>query len=157
MMKTKIGKMERAIFAAGCFWHPEKTFSEMEGVENTSVGYVGGKVKNPSYKQVCFGNTGHVEAVEVVFNPEKVSYTDLLNKFWEIHNPTTKNRQGWDIGSQYNSVIFYTDNKQKTQAENSKKCQQRKTRRKIVTKIKKAPKFWPAEEYHQKYIEKQSN
>lgn len=147
---------EEAIFAAGCFWHPEKTFSEMSGIVKTRVGYIGGKEKNPSYNQVCTGKTGHVEAVEVVFNPKKISYKDLLEKFWEIHNPTTKNRQGWDIGPQYNSVIFYTNKNQKTQAEESKKEQQRKTMRKIITEIKKAPKFWPAEKYHQKYLDKQN-
>lgn len=145
---------EKAIFAAGCFWHPEKTFSEMEGVTKTQVGYIGGRVKNPSYGQVCGGNTGHVEAVEVTFNPKKISYNDLLEKFWEIHNPTTKNRQGWDIGKQYNSIIFYVNAIQKKIAQASKKKQQEKTDKKIVTEIKKAPKFWPAEEYHQKYLDK---
>ena len=147
-------KTEKAIFAAGCFWHPEETFDKTKGVISTRVGYIGGKVKNPTYKQVCSLDTGHVEATEVVFNPKEISYEELLKIFWKIHNPTTKNRQGLDVGSQNNSVIFYINEKQKTAAEKSKKEQQKSTSRKIVTQIKKAPKFWPAEEYHQKYLEK---
>lgn len=147
-------KTETAIFAAGCFWHPEEIFSKTPGIVSTRVGYIGGKVKNPSYQQVCSLNTGHVEAVKVEFNVKKISYSDLLDIFWKIHNPTTKDRQGPDIGSQYNSVIFYRNPKQKAEAVKSKEEQQKKTDRKIVTEIKKAPTFYEAEEYHQKYVEK---
>lgn len=145
---------ERAIFAAGCFWHPEDVFSKTPGVVATKVGYIGGKIKNPTYMQVCSLNTGHVEATEVVFNPKKISYKELLDIFWNIHNPTTKDRQGPDIGSQYNSVIFYLNSTQKEEAEASKQEQQKKTRGKIVTQIRKAPRFYEAESYHQKYMEK---
>jgi peptide-methionine (S)-S-oxide reductase len=145
---------EKAVFAAGCFWHPEHIFSKIPGVVSTRVGYIGGKVKNPTYQQVCSLDTGHIEATEVVFNSKKISYEELLDVFWNIHDPTTKDRQGIDVGSQYNSAIFYLNKKQKKAAEKSKREQQKRTGRKIVTMIKKAPKFWQAEEYHQKYMEK---
>ena len=148
-------KVEKAVFATGCFWHPEDIFTKNPRVINTRVGYIGGKTKNPSYANVCSGKTGHVEATEITFNPKKISYEKLLDIFWKIHNPTTKDRQGFDIGNQYNSVIFYMNEKQKTGAEKSKRDQQKKTDRKIITEIRKAPEFWQAEEYHQKYIEKQ--
>ena len=151
-MKTR---NEKATFGAGCFWNIEDIFAKTKGVVKTKVGYLGGKVKNPSYEKVCSGKTGHVEAVEVIFDKDKISYSELLGIFWKIHNPTTKNRQGLDIGTQYNSVIFYHNPKQKVLAENSKKEIQKKSDKKIVTKIKKASDFWDAEEYHQKYIEKQ--
>ena len=148
-------KTETATFAAGCFWHIQESFDKLNGVKSTMVGYIDGKVKEPVYRNVCSGNTGHVEAVQVVFNPKIISYNQLLDTFWKIHNPTTKDRQGLDIGKQYNSVIFYHNAKQKKIAEESKKEVQRLMDRKIVTEIKKAPKFWPAEEYHQKYYEKE--
>ncbi len=148
-------KTETAIFAAGCFWHIEDSFSKIKGVISTRVGYIGGKVKNPNYKNVCSGTTGHMEATEVTFNPEKISYEKLLDIFWKIHNPTTLNQQGFDFGKQYNSVIFYNNLKQKNLAEESKKERQRDFRNKIVTKVIKSKKFWPAEEYHQKYYKKQ--
>ena len=151
-MKTR---NEKATFGAGCFWNIEDIFAKTKGVVKTKVGYLGGKVKNPSYEKVCSGKTGHVEAVEIIYDPSKISYENLLNIFWKIHNPTTKNRQGLDIGTQYNSVIFYHNEKQKTLAENSKKEIQKKSSKKIVTQIRKASNFWYAEEYHQKYIEKQ--
>lgn len=147
-------KTEIATFGAGCFWHIESSFENSEGVVKTQVGYTGGKMKNPTYQNVCSGETGHVEAIEVKFDSEKVKYEELLNLFWKIHNPTTKNRQGFDIGRQYNSVIFYHNNEQKKLAEKSKKEIQKLTDKKIVTKIKKVGKFWPAEEYHQKYFKK---
>ena len=146
---------EKAAFGAGCFWNIEETFVKIKGVVKTRVGYAGGKVKNPTYENVCSGKTGHVEAVEIIYDSSKISYKKLLDIFWKIHNPTTKNRQGLDIGTQYNSVIFYHNPKQKALAENSKKEIQKKSGKKIVTKIKKASNFWYAEEYHQKYIEKQ--
>ena len=147
-------KTGKATFGAGCFWNIEDVFAKTKGIVKTKVGYSGGKLKNPSYEKVCTGKTGHVEAVEVIFDKDKISYVNLLNIFWKIHNPTTKNRQGLDIGTQYNSVIFYHDAKQKALAESSKKEIQKKSDKKIVTKIKKASNFWHAEEYHQKYIEK---
>ena len=157
-MKPKTeGRTEKAIFAAGCFWHPEEIFDKTSGVISTRVGYTGGKMKNPTYANVCSGATGHVEAVEVAFNPEKISYKELLEVFWNIHDPTTKNRQGPDVGSQYNSAIFYMNEKQRKSALKSKSERQKRTDRKIVTMIKKAPKFWAAEEYHQKYMEKQGH
>ncbi|MBS3071182.1 peptide-methionine (S)-S-oxide reductase MsrA [Candidatus Pacearchaeota archaeon] len=152
-MENKI-KTETAIFAAGCFWKPEDIFSKTPGVLKTQVGYIGGKMKNPTYQNVCSLNTGYVEATHVIFDPKKISYKKLLDIFWNIHNPTTKDRQGLDIGSQYNSMIFYHNEKQKKLAEKSKKERQKNMERKIVTQIKKAPKFWKAEEYHQKYVQK---
>lgn len=148
-------KTEIAIFAAGCFWHPEDVFSKTKGVIKTRVGYIGGETEKPSYENVCGGGTGHVEATEVTFDPQRISYADLLNIFWKIHDPTTEDRQGVDVGSQYNSVIFYINDEQKVLAEESKKKRQEITGKVIVTKIRKASKFWEAEEYHQKYFEKQ--
>ena len=152
-MKSKV---EKAVFAAGCFWHPEEVFAKTPGVINTRVGYIGGETKNPGYANVCSGKTGHVEATEITFNQKKIPYEKLLEVFWKMHNPTTKDRQGFDIGNQYNSVIFYMNEKQKSVAEKSKREKQKKTSRKIITEIRKAPKFWQAEEYHQKYIEKRN-
>ncbi len=151
-MKTKT-----AIFAAGCFWNPEYVFSKTEGVAKTRVGYIGGKIKNPSYQNVCSGKTGHVEAVEIEFNPKKISYKQLLEIFFEIHDPTTKDKQGADFGKQYNSVIFYANQEQKEIAEKIKKERQIEFGGKIVTQIKKASDFYPAEEYHQKYYERQKS
>ena len=148
-------RTEKATFAAGCFWHIEEIFDKIPGVISTSVGYTGGKMKNPTYANVCGGKTGHMEAVEVAFNPEKVSYEKLLNVFWNIHDPTTKDKQGLDVGSQYNSAIFYHNKAQKKAALKSKAERQRSMERGILTKIKKIRKFWPAEEYHQKYYKKQ--
>jgi len=151
-MKTR---NEKATFGAGCFWNIEEIFAKTKGVIKTKVGYIGGKVKNPTYEKVCSGKTGHIEAVEVIFDKDKISYDELLDIFWKIHNPTTKNRQGLDIGTQYNSVIFYCNKKQKEVAKKSKKEIQKKSKKEIVTQIKKASDFWKAEEYHQKYIKKQ--
>ena len=151
-MKTKT-----AIFATGCFWNPEYVFSKTEGVAKTRVGYIGGKIKNPSYQNVCSGKTGHVEAVEIEFNPKKISYKQLLEIFFEIHDPTTKDKQGADFGKQYNSVIFYANQEQKEIAEKIKKERQIEFGGKIVTQIKKASEFYPAEEYHQKYYERQKS
>ena len=148
--------MEKATFAAGCFWNIDETFRKLKGVIQTQVGYIGGKIKNPSYEKVCTGKTGHVEATQIEYDPKIISYEKLLDVFWNIHNPTTINRQGLDIGTQYNSVIFYYNAKQKTLAEKSKKALQKETSKKIVTKIKKTPTFWEAEKYHQKYIQKLS-
>lgn len=148
--------MEKATFAAGCFWGIEDIFSKVEGVQSTTVGYTGGHMVNPSYEQVCSDTTGHAEAVEVVFNPQKISYEKLLDIFWEIHNPTTKNRQGPDIGTQYRSVIFFHSPGQEQSAKASKQklASSGKWKESIVTEILPAKTFYPAEEYHQKYLEK---
>ena len=143
-----------ATFAAGCFWGVEAAFREIEGVLKTTVGYTGGTTADPSYKQVCSGRTGHAEAVTVWFDPSKVSYDDLLSTFWSIHNPTTKDRQGWDFGSQYRSAIFFTDSEQERQAIASRDERQRTLARPIVTEIVAAGPFYDAEDYHQRYFEK---
>jgi len=149
-------KMEKAIFAAGCFWGVEAAFRKINGVVDTRVGYTGGHTENPSYKEVCSHTTGHAEAVEVTYDPSIVSYKDLLNVFWKIHNPTTLNRQGPDVGSQYRSAIFYLNEEQKQQALDSKEEQEQSERfkRPIVTEITEATEFWEAEGYHQQYFEK---
>ena len=143
-----------ATFAAGCFWGVEAAFREIEGVLKTTVGYTGGTTADPSYKQVCSGRTGHAEAVTVWFDPSKVSYDDLLSTFWSIHNPTTKDRQGWDFGSQYRSAVFFTDSEQERQAIASRDERQRTLARPIVTEIVAAGPFYDAEDYHQRYFEK---
>jgi len=148
--------MQKATFAAGCFWHVEEAFRHLKGVISTTVGYMGGTLKNPTYEDVCTDKTRHAEVIEITYDPGKISYEDLLNVFWDIHDPTTKNRQGPDVGTQYRSVIFYHTLEQKTAAEISKKNleQSRKYKKKIVTEITKATIFYPAEEYHQQYLAK---
>jgi peptide-methionine (S)-S-oxide reductase len=146
--------MKRATFAAGCFWHVEAEFRKLKGVINVTSGYSGGITKNPSYEEVRTGKTGHAESVLVEYDPSQISYQELLNLFWKIHDPTTINRQGLDIGTQYRSAIFYHDNEQKKLAEESKKEMQKKFNNPIVTEIKKAQEFYKAEEYHQRYYEK---
>ena len=148
--------MEKAIFAAGCFWGVELNFSKVDGVVETKVGYIGGLVDGPTYEQVCSKQTEHAEAIEIMFDPDIVSYADLVENFWEFHDPTTLNRQGPDVGSQYRSAIFYLSNLQKETAELSKTKMDQSGRWKnpIVTEIIKATKFWLAEDYHQKYLEK---
>jgi len=146
--------MEKAIFAAGCFWGVEHEFRQVPGVIDAVSGYTGGYHDNPSYEDVCSGQTGHAEAVEVTFAPEKVSYQELLDKFWRMHDPTTLDRQGPDIGSQYRSSIFATTPEQKTQAEESKAEAQKSFGKPIVTQIETASTFWPAEDYHQRYFDK---
>ena len=145
---------ERATFAAGCFWGIEASFREIEGVLKTTVGYTGGALANPSYEQVCSDTTGHAEAVEVWFDPSVVSYDDLLNTFWTIHDPTTRNRQGWDFGSQYRSAIFFHDAEQERQAIASRDARQPSVGKEIVTQIVAASDFYDAEDYHQRYFEK---
>lgn len=147
-------QLEKATFAAGCFWHVEDAFRQVEGVAVTRVGYIGGTAKNPTYEQVCTDRTGHAEAVEVTFNPALVSYEELLDVFWANHDPTTKNRQGPDIGTQYRSAIFVHDPLQRKSAEASLERAQEKLTRPIVTEIVDAPEFHEAEEYHQQYYEK---
>lgn len=148
---------EKATFAAGCFWGVEAAFRKVEGVTSTSVGYTGGTLKNPSYRDVCSDLTGHAEAVEVVYDPARVSYDDLLEVFWNCHDPTTPNRQGPDVGSQYRSAIFVHNAEQERAAQASKEKLQRsgKYDRPIVTEIVPASHFYRAEEYHQRYLEKQ--
>jgi peptide-methionine (S)-S-oxide reductase len=145
---------ETATFAAGCFWGVEAAFRALPGVTRTAVGYAGGSVEEPTYKQVCRGRTGHAEAVEVEYDPSVISYDDLLATFWSSHNPTTRNRQGWDIGSQYRSAIFYHGEAQHTAALASREHRQRGLKREIVTEIVPADRFWLAEDYHQQYLEK---
>ncbi len=163
----KTPKLEKATFAAGCFWHVEELFRNVKGVKATRVGFLGGHKANPSYEQVCTGATGHAEAVEVSFDPARVSYEELLNIFWENHNPTTRNRQGPDIGEQYRSAIFYHSKEQEKAALASKAALEKSGRWKapsgkgnapIVTQVVAgAPAgcpFYAAEEYHQKYLAK---
>ena len=149
-------KLKKATFGAGCFWGVEDIFRKLEGVMDTQVGYAGGDFDHPSYQDVCSGVTGHAEVVEVNYDPEIISYNDLLDIFWNIHDPTTLNRQGPDIGTQYRSVIFYHNSKQEELALESKKSLEASGRyeREIVTEIQPAGTFWRAEEYHQQYIEK---
>jgi len=146
--------MRKATFAAGCFWGVEEAFRRVEGVTNATVGYTGGTRLNPTYQDVCSGRTRHAEAVEVEFDPARVSYERLLEVFWQIHDPTTLNRQGPDVGTQYRSAIFYHDAEQKSAAEASKEKLQASCRRPIVTEITPAETFYRAEEYHQRYLEK---
>ncbi len=145
---------ERATFAAGCFWGVEAGFRAIEGVLETAVGYTGGLTDNPTYREVCGKATGHAEAVEVHFDPARVSYEELLAHFWDSHNPTTRNRQGVDIGSQYRSAVFTHSPEQQAGALASRASEQSKHRREIVTEIAPASRFWRAEEYHQRYFEK---
>ena len=148
--------METAIFAAGCFWGVELNFSKIDGVKETLVGYIGGDTTDPTYEEVCGQVGNHAEAIEIKFDPEVVSYSDLLEKLWEFHDPTTLNRQGPDQGTQYRSAIFYLNDEHKALAEKSIVDTDQSGRFKdpIVTSVEAADKFWPAEEYHQKYLEK---
>jgi methionine-S-sulfoxide reductase len=149
-------KFEKATFAAGCFWGVEDAFMDIPGVLSTKVGYTGGHTKNPTYKQVCYKDTGHAEAVEITFDPSRVSYRQLVDYFFKMHDPTQLNRQGPDVGDQYRSAIFFHSPEQKLIAEEVMKEAQAKRRdgKKIVTQIVEAKEFWDAEEYHQKYFKK---
>lgn len=148
--------MAEAMFGAGCFWGVESAFRGLKGVLSTSVGYSGGTTENPSYEQVCSDQTGHAEVVHINYTPDLISYETLLKVFWQIHNPTTLNRQGFDIGTQYRSVIFFYSEEQKLAAESSLKELEnsKKYSQPIVTAIEPAKVFYPAEEYHQHYYEK---
>ena len=151
-------EIQKAIFAAGCFWSVEANFRKVKGVKSTRVGYIGGEFSNPTYRDVCSHKTGHAEALEVTFDPAKVTYKELLDVFWSIHDPTTPNRQGHDIGKQYRSAIFYFNEEQKEIATRSKEKLEESKRfvDPIVTQIVPASEFWKAEEYHQQYAEKKN-
>jgi peptide-methionine (S)-S-oxide reductase len=147
---------KKATFGAGCFWGVEAAFRQVDGVTKTEVGYEGGRLENPSYEDVCSHRTGHAEVVEVTYDPEQVSYEELLGVFWGKHDPTQLNRQGWDIGDQYRSVVFFHDDEQRVAAERSKSelDASGRYRKPIVTAIEPAQTFYPAEDYHQQYLEK---
>jgi peptide-methionine (S)-S-oxide reductase len=147
-------RTEKATFGAGCFWQVEDAFREFDGVLETAVGYEGGHVDNPTYEQVCSGNTGHVEVAQVTFDPDKVSYEDLVTKYFEIHDPTQLNRQGPDVGYQYRSVIFAHSDEQAETARRVIEGMQERFRDPIVTTIEPAAPFWRAEEYHQCYLQR---
>lgn len=151
--------METAIFAGGCFWCTEAFFTDIKGVTKVESGYIGGKTENPTYKEVCSGYTGHAEAIKITFDPAQVAYEDLLEIFFATHDPTTLNRQGADVGTQYRSEIFYTSEAQKASAENFIKllADQNIFDKKIVTKVTAAPKWYPAEDYHQDYYANNAN
>ena len=148
--------MEIAVLGLGCFWGPEKKFGKIEGIVETEVGYCGGKMSNTSYKEVCTGETEHAEVVKLTYDPKKISYEKIIEYFFKFHDPTTLNRQGADIGTQYKSIIFYYTDLQKKIAENSKLNHQKMFNNAIVTEIKKFDIFYLAEEYHQKYFQKSS-
>jgi peptide-methionine (S)-S-oxide reductase len=149
-------RTEKATFGAGCFWQVEAEFHDLPGVVETAVGYEGGDVDNPPYEQVCTGTTGHVEVCQVIFDPSKVTYEDLVWKFLEIHDPTQLNRQGPDVGSQYRSVLFTHSDEQAEIAQRALELAQERFRDPIVTKIEPAKPFWRAEEYHQCYLQKRN-
>ena len=154
---TNTENLQVATFAAGCFWGIEEAFRQVKGVKSTMVGYTGGSFDNPTYRDVCKDKTGHAEAIQVQFDPKEVSYEDLISVFWSVHDPTTKNRQGPDIGSQYRSMIAYHTSEQELLAKKSKEDLERSGKfngRKIVTEIVPASTFYKAEEYHQKYYQK---
>jgi peptide-methionine (S)-S-oxide reductase len=145
---------EKATFGAGCFWQVEMAFRNLPGVIDTAVGYSGGHVANPTYEDVCSGSTGHAEVCEVTYDPEQISYEDLLDVFWSTHDPTQLNRQGPDVGEQYRSAIFFHTPEQGDAAKASKEDLQERSSKQIVTEIAPAGDFWRAEEYHQCYLQK---
>ncbi len=146
--------MEKAVFAAGCFWGVEVAFRKIPGVKDVVVGYTGGKMEKPTYESVCTAATGHAESVEVTFDPAELSYRQLVDKFWDLHDPTTKNRQGPDIGSQYRSAIFPLNEAQQAEAEASREAAQPRFAAPIVTEISLGKPFWLGEERHQRFLEK---
>jgi peptide-methionine (S)-S-oxide reductase len=145
---------KKATFGAGCFWGVEAAFRQIDGVTGTRAGYSGGTLDHPTYEDVCSHTTGHAEVVEVTYEPEQVSYDELLRVFWRKHDPTQLNRQGWDIGDNYRSVIFFNDEEQRSAALRSKEAEQANWRKPIVTQVEPAQTFWEAEDYHQQYLEK---
>jgi peptide-methionine (S)-S-oxide reductase len=146
--------MEKATFGAGCFWGVEAEFRNIRGVKDAVVGYLGGSLVNPTYRDVCTGTTGHAEVVQVDYDPKQVSYEELLDAFWAMHDPTTLNRQGPDVGTQYRSAIFWHSPEQEAAAIRSKQDRQARSSRTIVTEVTPASEFYPAEGYHQRYLEK---
>jgi len=146
----------KATFGAGCFWHVEDLLRKTKGVKSTQVGYIGGKLAHPTYEEVCTDATGHAEAVQVEYDPNEISYDELLKVFWSNHDPTSLNRQGPDVGNQYRSAIFFHDEEQKKIAQKSKEELEKsgKFQKQVVTEIVPAPEFYKAEEYHQKYFQK---
>jgi peptide-methionine (S)-S-oxide reductase len=146
---------KKATFGAGCFWGVEGAFRQVEGVTRTRVGYSGGTLENPSYEDVCSHGTGHAEVVEVTYDPSRVTYEELLDVFWGKHDPTQLNRQGWDVGDQYRSAIFFHDEDQREAATRAKAHEQARWPAPIVTEIEPAQTFYEAEDYHQQYLEKQ--
>ena len=157
MQDKENSKLETATFGAGCFWDVEDTYMDVEGVKETTVGFMGGHVESPTYENVCTDKTGHAEVTQVKYDPDEVSYEDLLKVFWGNHDPTTIDRQGPDVGSQYRSVIFFHTPEQEKLARESKKKMDKsnKFNEHIVTEISQAEEFYKAEEYHQKYVQKQ--
>ncbi len=147
-------RTEKATFGAGCFWQVEMAYRETPGVIDTAVGYEGGHTENPTYEQVCSGTTGHAEVTQVTFDPERVSYEELVEKFWAVHDPTQMNRQGPDVGDQYRTAIFTHSDEQAEIARRSLERAQESFRKPIVTTIEPATGFWRAEEYHQCYLQK---
>jgi peptide-methionine (S)-S-oxide reductase len=145
---------KKATFGAGCFWGVEAAFRQIDGVTRTRVGFTGGTLENPTYEDVCSHTTGHAEVVEVTYDPDRVSYDELLEVFWRKHDPTQLNRQGWDIGDQYRSVVFFHDAEQQEAAVRSKAQEQANRSAPIVTQIEPAETFYEAEDYHQQYLEK---
>ncbi len=156
MVRAEEGVMQKATFGAGCFWGVEKVFGDLPGVASTQVGYAGGNLKDPTYEQICSGRTGHAEVIEIVYDPSKISYDELLEAFWRHHDPTTLNRQGNDVGTQYRSAIFYHTLEQRAAAERTKALLDKAHifKHPIVTEITEATPFYPAEETHQKYLKK---
>ena len=154
---TKMSHLEKATLGAGCFWCVEAVFERLDGVQSVVAGYAGGAKPNPTYKEVCTGTTGHAEVAQITYDPAKISYEKLLDVFWEAHDPTTLNQQGADVGTQYRSVIFYNDEKQKLVAEKSKKEAAKKFSDPLVTEIKPLTHFYEAENYHQDYYNNNQN
>ena len=150
------GRTEKVSFGAGCFWQVEVAFREVEGVVDTAVGYEGGHVENPTYEQVCTGTTGHAEVCQVTYDPDEVSFDELLQAYWKVHDPTQIDRQGPDVGTQYRSVIFFHTAEQRERAEASKEAEQNRHAQPIATTIEPATGFYVAEDYHQCYLEKRS-
>jgi len=157
MSGTSTARPELATFGGGCFWCMEAVLQRTEGVLSVASGYAGGTKRNPTYEEVCTGETGHAEVIQVAYDPERLSYTDLLDMFWQAHDPTTPDRQGADVGSQYRSIILYHDEKQKAAAEQSLQKAQAKVRAPIVTEIRPLETFWKAEDYHQDYYNQNRN
>lgn len=152
-----MSQLEKATFAGGCFWCVEAVFERLPGVQSVTAGYAGGHKPNPTYEEVCSGTTGHAEVAQIEFDPSKISYEQLLEMFWQAHDPTTLNRQGADVGTQYRSAVFYHDEHQKAAAERSKKDAQRQFHEPIVTEIQPLAQFYPAENYHQDYFRNHQN